>query len=263
MKIAVIGLGSIGNRHAENLRRLRPLCELVGYDPGLGIGTHYPTLAEFLNAHLDADGVIVASPTDCHAEQIEAVLRRGLPAYIEKPLTLAAQWTPTQREALLRLGDGLKVAIGHQYRFSIERETVERALYDNSIVFHARDNLIERYGATVLETMGSHAIDLALKVLGPAHAVALFTDGCYFKGRVEHVRGVSEYDMRIDVGPRTSTLNGHDLTASNATYIEALGAWLDWIERGERDDRLATLADGVRVMDVMAKCKILATGATQ
>lgn len=257
MKIAFLGMGSIGRRHENNLKILRPQDLIAVYDPGRGIGTYYPTAQEFIHAHADADGVIIASPNEFHGQQIDAVLGRSLPAYIEKPLTSIAQWTPTTREALLHFAPGSKVAVGYQYRFNVTQDQIAQWVVKGRMRFEARDNLIERYGPTVIETMGSHAIDLALAVLGPARHVALFTDGRYFSGRVEHARGVSEYDMRIDVGPRTSTINGQPNNIGNEVYLAALGAWLRWIETGEHDSRLATLRDGAAVMDVMAACKTI------
>lgn len=257
MKIAFLGMGSIGLRHENNLKILRPQALSAVYDPGRGIGTYYPTDHEFIREHADADGVIIASPNDCHRAQIDAVLLRGIPVYIEKPLTSIAQWTPTTREALLHFAPASKAAVGYQYRFNVTQDQIAQWVVKGRMRFEARDNLIERYGPTAIETMGSHALDLALAVLGPARHVALFTDGRYFSGRVEHARGVSEYDMRIDVGPRTSTINGQPNNIGNEVYLAALGAWLHWIETGERDTRLATLTDGAAVMDVMASCRTI------
>lgn len=257
MKIALLGLGSIGLRHENNLKVLRPEALIAVYDPGRGLGTHYPTAQEFINAHADADGVIIASPNECHMAQIDAALVRGLPAYIEKPLVSVTDWRPTTREALLHCAPGARAAVGYQYRFNVTQEQIALWVIKGKMRFAARDNLIERYGPTVVETMGSHAVDLALAVLGPVRSVALFTDGRYFMGHVEHTRGVSEYDMRIDVGPRTSTINGQPNNIGNQVYLDALGAWLNWIETGQRDTRLATLKDGAAVMDVMAECKTI------
>jgi hypothetical protein len=52
-------------------------------------------------------------------------------------------------------------------------------------------------------------------------------------------------------------VNDDELTSDNQVYVEALEAWLNWIETGKRDQRLATLTDGARVMDVMKLCKTI------
>jgi myo-inositol 2-dehydrogenase/D-chiro-inositol 1-dehydrogenase len=201
MKIIILGLGSIGQRHARNVRALRPTCDLVYCDP---IDSAYLVTVPFtsfrysdwqaaLSSHQIADGVIIASPTEFHGVQLDAAMVRGMPAYVEKPLMAVAEWTPGTREALLHYAPGARVAVGYQYRFHVSEELVTRWRQQGKMSFYARDNLIGRYGPTVLETMGSHGIDLALMALGKATGVALFTDGRYLKGRIEHERGVSDY----------------------------------------------------------------------
>jgi predicted dehydrogenase len=265
MRIIIIGLGSIGRRHARNVRVLRPTCDLIYCDPSIGAIPVNVPFAPFqysdwqaaLRIHQDAAGVIIASPTECHGIQLDAAMVRGMPAYVEKPLMAVAEWTPRTREALLHYAPGAHVAVGYQYRFHVNEEMMNRWRWQRSLTFYARDNLIGRYGPTVLETMGSHSLDLALMALGKATGVALFTDGRYLKGRIEHERGVSDYDMRIDTSPRESWVNDDELTSENQVYVDALGAWLNWIETGKRDQRLATLTDGARVMDVMKLCKTI------
>ena len=79
MKLAVLGLGSAGRRHAENAPsvgtrglRLRSAC------PG-----QCKSAEEAIEA---ADAVVVASPSSLHAEQALAALAAGKPTLVEKPL---------------------------------------------------------------------------------------------------------------------------------------------------------------------------------
>jgi len=87
MKALVIGLGSIGARHARNLLTLGH--QVVGFDPEPARRTAKGTtsvedLAEGFTA--GCDFAIVASPNRFHLEQGMAAVRAGLHLFVEKPL---------------------------------------------------------------------------------------------------------------------------------------------------------------------------------
>jgi predicted dehydrogenase len=78
MRVLVIGSGSIGRRHHDNLQALGASSRLVSWrDSGLGGA---------LAAMTDAQAVVVATATDIRLPLIEAAAAQGLPVYIEKPL---------------------------------------------------------------------------------------------------------------------------------------------------------------------------------
>ena len=87
MKVAVIGLGSAGARHARILLDLGH--EVVGFDP-VGSPPHEGVeLSDTLEAAIGrADAVIVASPNSLHAEQALAALEQRKPVLVEKPLAV-------------------------------------------------------------------------------------------------------------------------------------------------------------------------------
>lgn len=94
MKLAVVGLGSVGKRHAGNLHECG--VQLVGMEPrtdrreeasaALPFESLHATLEETL-AVPELDGVIVASPPRFHVEQCIAALELGLPVLLEKPVS--------------------------------------------------------------------------------------------------------------------------------------------------------------------------------
>ncbi|MEC9455154.1 MAG: Gfo/Idh/MocA family oxidoreductase [Pseudomonadota bacterium] len=90
MTLAVLGLGSIGMRHAENALALGE--NVVGYDPDpvrrkllteVG-GRPADSRAAVLD---DATAAVVASPNVHHLDDIRAALAAGCHAMVEKPLT--------------------------------------------------------------------------------------------------------------------------------------------------------------------------------
>ncbi len=89
IKIPVLGLGSIGLRHAKNLASLG--IKVRGYDPDPerckvanqdGIEATTDREAVFV----EASAVVIASPSGCHYNDLEEALDRNLHVFAEKPL---------------------------------------------------------------------------------------------------------------------------------------------------------------------------------
>lgn len=95
LKFAVVGLGHIGKRHAEMIRR-QPDCALVaGCDvrsaEDLGIQddfSFYGSISDMLAAHPEVDVVCICTPNGWHAEQALMALEAGHHVIIEKPMAL-------------------------------------------------------------------------------------------------------------------------------------------------------------------------------
>ncbi|HEX4115911.1 MAG TPA: GNAT family N-acetyltransferase [Solirubrobacteraceae bacterium] len=90
MRIAVLGQGSIGRRHAEIALALGH--ELTVYDPDPSATPPPGALAaasvgECLEG---ADAAIVASPSSAHVAHARAAIELGVPVLVEKPLALDA-----------------------------------------------------------------------------------------------------------------------------------------------------------------------------
>lgn len=92
MRGLVVGGGSIGRRHLQNLKLLGVDCLGVvetGPDRRAAICSELKIKSfEDLNAGFDwaPDFVVLATPTHLHGEQALAILERGLPLFVEKPL---------------------------------------------------------------------------------------------------------------------------------------------------------------------------------
>lgn len=264
MKALVFGLGSVGRRHAVNLRTLRPECYIVAADPIAHIqfddvvNELHSDWRTALAAHSGADCVaIIASPPSAHLEQMDALIfEHMIPFYVEKPIGSVDQLSD-----LINLRNRMlpewRCAVGFQYRFHPVYIHAARVIRRNGDArFYARDDLIDRYGPNCLNVMAAHPIDTALWLFGPAREVDMQTDGVSVSGTIQHKNGRSQHDYRIDGGTRVSTVTSGgaptwELEPSDRMYVDALSAWLGWVEDADYNPLTATLKDGCEVMEVM------------
>lgn len=119
--IGVIGLGSISNRHRQNIRRLFKQASIV-VSPSNPLSTKenikdYDIFeADFKNLLKHSlDFVIIASPSTFHLNHSEPFLKAGIPIFIEKPIAASAK----DATALLQLIERYqsRVAVGYCLRF--------------------------------------------------------------------------------------------------------------------------------------------------
>ena len=103
MRVLVIGAGSIGRRHAENLGALGVAADLIGWR-----GYSADMLAARL-ARGDVQGVVIATATQIRRELISASAQANVPFYVEKPLAydsnelamIAASATPVAQRSMI------------------------------------------------------------------------------------------------------------------------------------------------------------------
>jgi predicted dehydrogenase len=94
MKGLVVGGGSIGNRHLRNLKELG-VAQLGLVEPDSARREAVAALVRVFSSLGESfdwspDFVVVASPTDLHAEQALEAVRRGFAVFVEKPLSHTA-----------------------------------------------------------------------------------------------------------------------------------------------------------------------------
>jgi len=137
VKLAVIGLGSIGRRHLGNFHTVG-VDTLTAYDAlaaqrgAAAAQFPYATLTPTLEAALDgAHGVIVCTPPDAHLSLARMAVERGQHLMIEKPLTQTVDGV----EAVLRAADarGLRVLTAYNWRYWPPMLLVEQLLKEGRI----------------------------------------------------------------------------------------------------------------------------------
>ncbi len=185
MRVCFVGYGSIADAHAEALRQLPgvELVSVVGRDPAAtaafvekwGFRSWTLDLEEALSGPVD--GVVITSPSDLHAAQAEAALRRGKHVLAEIPL--ATSLADAERVADTARETGLRVQVAHTQRYSaalreLRRRLAERELRPHHLVlrwfFLRRENVNwmgrrRTWTDNLLWHHACHVVDAALWLL--------------------------------------------------------------------------------------------------
>lgn len=83
-RVIVLGAGSIGRRHHENLQALGAVSDLISW-------REFSVAALQARLRTGVDAAVIATATDLRLPLIEACATAGVPAYIEKPLAFRPQ----------------------------------------------------------------------------------------------------------------------------------------------------------------------------
>ncbi|MBL8589428.1 MAG: Gfo/Idh/MocA family oxidoreductase [Methylobacteriaceae bacterium] len=137
MRVLVLGLGSIGARHARNFRALG-VAEVSGFDPEAERrerharetgGPAFASLDEALDRRPDL--VVVASPNRFHLPQAFAAAERGAALFIEKPI--GTDLAEAERLAALIAARGLYCHCGSNWKFHPAFTTMRDWLAEGAI----------------------------------------------------------------------------------------------------------------------------------
>lgn len=171
LKVAVIGVGSLGFHHARILRTL-PGAELVAIHDSdadrlaqVARDLEAPAAGSLPEAIERAEGVIIAVPTTAHEEVACAALQRGAAVLIEKPI--APTLDAADRILAAASASGALVQIGHIERFNAALRACEPYLDEPLFVESHR---LAPFGvrgtdvAVVLDLM-IHDVDLVLSMV--------------------------------------------------------------------------------------------------
>jgi predicted dehydrogenase len=137
-KIAVVGFGLIGKRHAAVVQQ-NPNMQLVAIvEPSeqgrkdaemMGFRV-FSTLEALLDAG-EADGVILATPTPLHIEQGLACIKHNCPVLIEKPIAVSARDAKVLTNAATEAD--VPLLVGHHRRHNGMVQAAKKAIEDGSI----------------------------------------------------------------------------------------------------------------------------------
>lgn len=123
--MGVLGVGTMGQRHADNIRRLIPEAQLIAVaDTDMERARlaafrleidHYYNSVEALVERKDIQAVAVVTPAKFHGEAIKACARAGKDIFCEKPLTLTVEEADEVLEVVARAG--VRLQPGHVRRY--------------------------------------------------------------------------------------------------------------------------------------------------
>ena len=132
-RIAVLGAGMMGRRHAEIIAgdpgvRLAGLADpsSAGRDLAATLGTPWhPSLADLLAADRP-DGILIATPNTLHAQQALDCIAAGIPVLVEKPI--ATDPGDARRVVAAAAQAGVPLLVGHHRRHNPIIEAAKSAI---------------------------------------------------------------------------------------------------------------------------------------
>lgn len=121
LHVLVVGFGSAGRRHAQNLSRRGARISFVDnrsdrLEPpaGLNFGAGFNTIEQALSGH-KYDAAVIATPTAFHVEQTERLLAAGCRILLEKPVSLDAASAERLQRSEAR--HGRPILLGYTWRW--------------------------------------------------------------------------------------------------------------------------------------------------
>lgn len=138
MRVGLIGTGRIGGLHARTLRRAAGVTEVLVADAAperaraLADELGLRAVDQVADLYRDGvDGVVVAAPTDTHAELVHQALAARTPVFCEKPVALDVAGTREVAEHAASAGVPLQV--GFQRRFDAGYRAAREAVREGRL----------------------------------------------------------------------------------------------------------------------------------
>jgi predicted dehydrogenase len=232
VKVGVIGVGAMGQRHCRiysNLRRvhLAGLCDVVpetGYRMAQQYDVPFYERVDDLLKHVDAVSLVV--PTPLHFDLAMRCLAQGIHLLVEKPITETVQQAETLTQAAET--SGLIVQVGHIERFNPAYVELKNVMEDMTVLAVNLRRLSAYEGSNtdvdvVLDLM-IHDLDLLLDLIGQEPVSVNAYGLTAFSGAIDHAVA----QMCFDTGPLV-TVTASRVTEQKVRSIEvtALEAYLE------------------------------------
>jgi len=123
--VGVLGVGEMGSRHAENMRRLVPNAKLIAVaDVNIDRAKQMANDLEIEHAYgsfdamlenKDIQAVVIATPDKFHAAAVEKAAAAGVDILCEKPLALNREDAVSALDAVAKAGVRLQVGFMRRY----------------------------------------------------------------------------------------------------------------------------------------------------
>ena len=270
ISIALLGAGRIGQIHGRNIAA-SPRAKLAAIaDPfpegakALSAATGAPIrTAEEILADASIDAVLIGTPTDTHADYIDAAAKAGKAVFCEKPVDMSSARI---RETLERVDKaGTALMIGFNRRFDLNFAALQKRLADGaagnvelvtilsrdpapppvSYIKHSgglfRDMMIHDFDmarfllgedATEVFAVGSALVDPAIGEAGDVDTAAVVLKTA--SGKICQIsnsrRATYGYDQRIEVHGSKGMLSAANVHETTVTFAGAAGFVADPVQ---------------------------------
>lgn len=266
MRVAVIGIGSIGLRHARNILALGH--EAIATDSDDAALERACQLGARRGALKEADAVLICTPATTHAAVACDLLAHGYrgPLFVEKPLALSVD-----EAEIFAAWPHPTTMVGYMLRHHHMARAM-RAMFRTPVTgrFFVHSDMSkwpgQSYGDPLLEY--SHEIDLALWMGAPSTVSgasrsdhdAFFMLGGEWSIGIGWTYPKQERRWEISSGVMGYVESFDDQKGlGDQMYVDEIAHFLDCAARGVPTE--TPFADGMRVLDVIAKAEALASQA--
>ncbi len=264
IQIAIVGLGTISERLYDAVcacegMQLIAICHrnaerLAQVSAQWGIERTFTDYAALLREPA-IDTVILATPNHLHAPMTIEALNAGKNVFCEKPPAISAE--EAQQVQACAKQTGKLVMYGFMFRFSEKHNLIKRLCDEGMFgdIYYAKAGIIRRYGdprgwfsdksrsgGGSLIDLGSHIIDLSVRLMGDPEPVSVFSRSFRNTENLNSIRATEHYQAHSegtvnDVEEHDVVLvnfaNGACLVAETSTkshikeeqmYLELLGS---------------------------------------
>jgi 2-hydroxy-4-carboxymuconate semialdehyde hemiacetal dehydrogenase len=257
MRVALAGAGAFGIRHLDALVRIDgvEIAAVVSrrLDQAQEVAQKYgaPLASTELDDALaspDVDAVILATPTQMHAQQAIDTMRAGKHVQVEIPL--ADSWSDAQAVAAVRAETGLVCMVGHTRRFNPSHQWLHHRIRAGELQVLQMDVQTYFFRRTNMNALGQpRSWTDNLLWHHAAHSVDLFAYQCDAKIVDAHaLAGPTNPDLGIpmDMSIQLKTSKGQICTLSLSFNNEGpLGTFFRYIcDNGTYVARYDDLIDG-------------------
>lgn len=170
MKIGIVGYGSIGERHANNAQVLGH--EVKVFDPQKRRDYKFERMI-----YEECDAIVVATPSPYHEGPLRAAIERGKHVLIEKPISTSIGSLPLlldfakEKKLVVMMGNNLRFhPCVQQAKEWIAEDKIGTPIWAHFTCATKSVKPIYLSDGVILNT-GSHEVDLALHLFGPAKVV--------------------------------------------------------------------------------------------
>jgi 2-hydroxy-4-carboxymuconate semialdehyde hemiacetal dehydrogenase len=161
MRIALAGAGAFGIKHLDGLQNVagvtvtsivsRSLAQAQEVADKYG-AKHATTDLDEVLARDDVDAVILATPTQMHADQSIAAMRAGKHVQVEIPL--ADSWAAAQQVARVQRETGRVAMVGHTRRFNPSHQWVHHRIAAGELSIQQMDVQTYFFRRTNMNALG-------------------------------------------------------------------------------------------------------------